>query len=412
MHVALFSPAWPPERFQNGIVTYVKWLRQALMAAGHSVSVFTPVLDADQAGIYRVRQSLGDRASNWLRALIAPVTFEESDWGGTIGRAIRAVHQVHPIDVVEMEESFGWMADVQRITQLPLVVKLHGPAFMSIVEEDLTTPGAKIRIAREGEALRRVSVITSPADRTLQDTIARYELRPPLAVHLPNPLRLPESAPLWNLESCDRRTILFVGRFDKRKGGDLVLRAFAQLLSCWPDLKLLFVGPDFGVPGADGRTVHFSEAKHSLFPGASADSVTYLGKLPPDKIYKLRTESLVTVSASRWENQSYATLEAMLQGCPTVSSDAGGQGEIIVDGVTGRLTRTGDADDLCLKLRSIVEDPAGAAQMGRRAREYVLATHAPKVVAVDTLGIYERAIEMAKVVGRPVRMSRDRSLGK
>ena len=85
--------------------------------------------------------------------------------------------------------------------------------------------------------------------------------------------------------------------------------------------------------------MHFDEARASLLPGAKADSVDYLGKLAPDEIYKLRTEALVTVLASRWENQSYATLEAMLQGCPTVSSDAGGQGEIIVDGVTGRLTR-------------------------------------------------------------------------
>jgi len=67
---------------------------------------------------------------------------------------------------------------------------------------------------------------------------------------------------------------------------------------------------------------------------------------------------------------------------------------------------------LGLKLRSIVEDPEGASQMGRRAREYVLATHAPDVVAVDTLRIYERAIEMAKVAVRPEPVSPDRSLGK
>ena len=32
LHIALWSPAWPLAQYQNGIITYVHWMRQALQA--------------------------------------------------------------------------------------------------------------------------------------------------------------------------------------------------------------------------------------------------------------------------------------------------------------------------------------------------------------------------------------------
>ncbi|HUP08743.1 MAG TPA: glycosyltransferase family 4 protein [Caldimonas sp.] len=391
MHVGLFAPAWPLRLFPNGIVTYVHAMREELQQQGHRVTVFASDVGEEAAGVHRLGGSLSFRALRWWRARARSNYHAALDWGIGCAADVMSVHRRAPIDVIEMEESFGWFADVARLTRIPTVVKLHGPAFMSLVGGEIETPFARARIDREGQALAGAPVITSPARRTLDETLARYRLSPAVARHVVNPLQLPRDAPLWRLEACERRTLLFVGRFDARKGGDLVLRAFARLLDEDPALKLIFVGPDGGVPNEGGHTVRFEAFVAQCLPH-HADRVDYRGPLGPADICALRAKAYATLVASRWENQSYTALEAMLQGCPIVSSDAGGQPESVQHGITGLLAEAGSVDALCMQVRALLRDPALAAKLGAQARAHVLHHHAPERVVRETLEVYEQAI--------------------
>ncbi len=196
-----------------------------------------------------------------------------------------------------------------------------------------------------------------------------------LARHIDNPLSLPAAAPVWALDRCDRKRLLFVGRFDKRKGGDLVLRAFDALAKADPSLQLTFVGPDGGVAEAHGRRLGFDDARAILCDGSAGSRIDYRGGLDPQQIYPLRANAYLTIVASRWENQSYTALEAMAQGCPLVSSDAGGQSEFVVDGSTGLLAKAGSDDELRERIATLLLDPHLAAELGRRAREHALTQH-------------------------------------
>lgn len=393
MHVALVSPAWPPEKYTNGIVTYVHSLREELNRAGHTVSVFSSKLADPEPGVFQVRQSRSRQFVSWVKARTRGEWIVPLEWGFAIAGTVAAVHRSTPIDVIEMEESFGWAADVGRSTGIPTVVKLHGPAFKSLLDEKRQTRLGAARIVNEGKALRRQKILISPAQTTLDDTVSFYGLEPELSVHIPNPLKLPPSAPLWSLSTCDRHTLLFVGRFDTLKGGDIVLRAFAQVLESQPNMRLIFVGPDTGVALPSGQIVHFDELKSELFP-ACTERVEFRGKLPPNEIYDLRIRCLATIVASRWENQSYTALEAMLQGCPVVSTDAGGQGEIIEHGVRGLLAKSCSAEDLADKLLSLIAQPDWAARLGAGGRAYVLERHAPDRIMKETLEVYESAIRL------------------
>lgn len=400
MHVALFSPSWPLVQYPNGVVTYVHWMREELRRQGHRVSIFTGTLGQAEDDVYEIRSSSLSALRERIRARFRSSDEPTFDLSVPIADTVNEIHRRTPIDVIEMEESWGWAGGVARRTGIPVVVKLHGPAFMSLVEEELHTPLAARKILAEGRALHRLPVITSPAKRTLEDTVAHYQMAPHYARHVVNPLLLPDGTPLWTLAGCDIKAILFVGRFDKRKGGDIVLRAFAQLLAADPALKLIFVGPDAGIPEDGGRRVFFEEMKAMLFPGAAAAQITYLGKRTPAEIYRLRPSALVTVIASRWENQSYTALEAMLQGCPVVSSESGGQGEIIDDGRSGLLAVAGDVESLADRLDTLLADPEAAARMGAQARRYVLEQHAPALVVRQSLEAYAEAIAIGRSGGR------------
>ena len=106
---------------------------------------------------------------------------------------------------------------------------------------------------------------------------------------------------------------------------------------------------------------------------------------------------MLTIVASRWENQASTVLEAMIQGCPIVASDTGGTSEIIADEVTGLLARPDDIDDLCQKIMCLLNDPARARQLGENARRFVLERHSVQKLARETVDVYRQAISIAKM---------------
>lgn len=101
---------------------------------------------------------------------------------------------------------------------------------------------------------------------------------------------------------------------------------------------------------------------------------------------------MLTVAASRSENQPYAVLEAMLQGCPVVSTDAGGCPEIIASGKTGILAKSEDASDFAQRMLEIMDNPQHAAALGFAARRHVIEKYAPAKVADLAIEMYERVI--------------------
>jgi glycosyltransferase involved in cell wall biosynthesis len=397
MHIALFSPGWPLEQFHNGIVTYVDSSRREFERLGHTVSVFTGRIDESVSDprVHAVHRSLWGRVVRRLARPLFSATRDLFAHGAVIAGAILEVHRREPIDVIEMEESFGWTADIARITTIPTLVKLHGPAFLSLIEDELETPLGIERIEREGLALAAAHAIAAPSSLTLKQTLERYRLAPAIGVHIVNPVTENDATPRWQLETCERDTILFVGRFDRRKGGDIVLQAYARLLQERPGLRLVFVGPDAGLLQPDGSRVHFEAFRDALFAPELRSRVDYRGHMANHDIAALRVRAMVTVVASRWENQGYTALEAMVQGCPVVASDAGGNPECVRHGVTGRLAKSEDVADFALQLGAMLDDPQAAAALGAAARQHVLQVHGAARVAAQSLALYRRVISTA-----------------
>jgi glycosyltransferase involved in cell wall biosynthesis len=394
MHVAFWSPAWPLEKYPNGIITYVRAVKGELENRGHRVTVFTGTVDESVAGdgIIRVQRLRRNQLVNrMLRRSGGSAAFNES---ADISAAMLREHRRNPIDIVEMEESFGWCGAVKKRTALPMVVKLHGPAFLSLVENELTTPFAREKILREGRGLRACDAIISPSRSTLEQTVALYGLTEKRTGVIVNPISADE-APAWALADCDGDTILYVGRFDRRKGADVILKAFALVFAANPRARLVFVGPDAGWTGADGSKVDFATYCRATFPEEVRTRIDFRGRMSNRDIAVLRARSMVTVVASRWENQSYALLEAMLQGCPVVSTDAGGCSESVTDGKNGRLAASGDPEDFAEKLAAVLRDPVGAAAMGQAAREYVKRHHGVATVVDAMLECYGQELRIA-----------------
>ena len=397
MHIALFSPGWPADEFPSGIVTYVHLLRAALLKQGHRVSVLTNAVGSTNrdADIHLVNSTVTYKVLASLARVRGRANYSVFSWGKAVAEAVMRLHAASRIDVLEMEESFGWCAHVRDLTGIPVVVKLHGPAFLSRVAGDLGGESAAQRIRLEGDALRRISAITAPSRTTLQDTTNHYGLSPPISRVIPNPVALERDIPLWDVTNCDRKTVLFVGRFDRLKGGDTVLAIFRKLLDADPSLRLIFVGPDVGWPSPTGSLIRFAQFCNGLFSPAERRHIEYLGQLPRRVVFQLRLKAMVILVASRWENQPNTALEAMVQSCPVVAFETGGMNEVIETGVTGLLAKPDHVEEYCRHVMSLLNEPTQAGEMGRRARSVVIDRHSPAEVAKVTVDVYDQALALA-----------------
>ncbi len=387
MHIALYTPGWPVEDFHNGIVTYVRYMREGLALLGHRVTVVAGKIGPNNKDrdVFEVRPSPSTEVLYRAKGRVGLLTV--FDFSGPIADTFARIHKSDPIDLIEMEESFGWVHGLRDI-RVPKVVRLHGPAFLSLVGEDRETPSALRKIAREGRALANAKFMTAPSLSTASDTRAKYGLLGKMT-HARNPIE-PTTMTRWDAEAADRDTALFVGRFDARKGADIALLAFKRVLVRKPNARLVFVGPDVGIRRSDGAVDHFEEFAAGMFSPAERSRIMYEGPKDPSTIEALRTKARVTIVASRWESAGYTAAEALAQGCPLVAMDCPGVNEVVRTDETGMLSA--DVEQFSDHILELLEDPTKGAKLGANGRQYITDTHSPEVAVRVALKVYEEAI--------------------
>lgn len=403
LHVGFVSPAWPPDRAANGIVSYVGSMVEALSRCGDRTSVFALDLEASVGRQPNCVDVFGGPTASLdllmrlrLRALehLRPNDALALRTGTLITRALYDRSIVSGIDVIELEESFG-IAEHVHCDGTAKVVRLHGP--WSLNGPALGVPQNQAfenRCAAERRGIASAHAVSSPSQHIL-DAASEHMVGlavPRAVIPNPGPIVAPEAR--WDPQQCDPNTLLFVGRFDRIKGADVLIQAFRRLTDKWPALKLLFVGPDPGLIEPSGKSIHVLEYLKRELPDSCAGRVTVTGRLRPEQIAALRRQAAMTIVASRQENFSVAVLEALSYGTPLIATRAGGIPEQVRDNETGLLFESESSADLARKIDALLEAPHTAATLAKRALEFAVRFH-PDSVARTTRDFYVEAIEFS-----------------
>jgi len=397
--IALLSPGWPPGRVANGIVTYVGHLRDALARQQRKAYVITGNTTGDNSNppavcldnlAYTRRQQILERALQRFPGVEpSGVTLALQLFAG-----LMELQKRHPVALLEMEETFGAAGYLKHFINIPVVVRLHGPWFLNGAA--LGVPQDESfhrRDAAERLCIRDAVGVTSPSRDVLEEVRRHYKVELAEAVVIPNASPKIPAQQQWTPATTDNNTILFVGRFDRHKGGDTMIDAFAIIAQACPDAKLMFVGPDNGVSTPFSSHVSIRDYIQTKLPGPIQARVDVRGPMQSQDIEPLRRQARVTVIASRYENFGLALVEALAFGCPTVASRAGGSPEIVQDGKTGVLFAPGDSDDLAAKVIALYEDPARSAAYGLAAAHDMATRLDPDRIAEDTWAYYETVWE-------------------
>jgi len=165
-----------------------------------------------------------------------------------------------------------------------------------------------------------------------------------------------------------------VSRFVPRKGQRRVLQAVARLRAEGRDLSVLLVGK-----GRDEEDLRALAAQLGV-PTRLEVAVPW-ERLPG--LYREMT-LFAMPCRSRWfgleiEGLGLVFLEAASAGLPVLAGDSGGSPETVIPGETGYIVADEEALDEGIRL--LLDDPAGAREMGRKGRERVLAEYTWEAVA-------------------------------
>ena len=181
----------------------------------------------------------------------------------------------------------------------------------------------------------------------------------------------------------DDKTILFVGFPFKRKGVDILIKAFKKIASRFPDWKLKILGwfpePDQLYKAISGHTQIF----HHM-------PVPY--KEMPEHI---RACSIL-VLPSRSEAMGRVLVESMAAGKARIGSRVDGIPTVINDGEDGLLVKPADIDDLADKLELLMSDSALRNKLGSNGRKRALKDFTEDRFIQRQVEFYEKVLSNTK----------------
>jgi len=155
----------------------------------------------------------------------------------------------------------------------------------------------------------------------------------------------------------DKLNILFVGRLEKRKGADYLLKAYRRVKREIPQSRLIIVGPGTKLRDKYEKLVSKNGLRDVIFVG-----YTSYEELP--RYYK--TAHIFCAPATGWESFGIVLLEAMAVGAPVVASNIAGYASILSEGAEGLLVPPKDDERLAQALINLMKNESLRKEMGAR----------------------------------------------
>ena len=176
------------------------------------------------------------------------------------------------------------------------------------------------------------------------------------------------------------KTITCIGRLDRHKGVDYLLRGFKTLLTETDTVRLVIVGTGPDETHLKYLTEELELQGHVIFRGRQEDIPGILDS----------TDLFVLPSLS--EGMSNVLLEAMSCGLPVVATSVGGNGDLIRDGYNGILIPPKDSKRLSAVLLRLLEDEEFSHSLGKAAEKTVTENYAIDKIGEQYMSLYNRLV--------------------
>lgn len=164
--------------------------------------------------------------------------------------------------------------------------------------------------------------------------------------------------------AADARTLISVGGLVERKGFHRVIEVLPRLLNRHPGLQYLIVGSGGPEGNYEGVLRDLIE-RHAL-----TERVRFLGQVPPERLAEVLSAGDCFVLATSNEGWANVFLEAMACGLPVITTDVGGNAEVVSDPSLGTIVSFGDPDALAAAIDAGLARAAAGGWDPARIRAY------------------------------------------
>jgi glycosyltransferase involved in cell wall biosynthesis len=229
---------------------------------------------------------------------------------------------------------------------------------------------------QEGWLARRAGVVTV-ASRTLQTQMWGLGLAPERVFYLPNGpdqflrarrhvSRQEQRQLRQRLGVGDAPLALYVGHISYGSEVSLALEALPQVLETVGDIRLVIVGSGDGVSPLQEQARRMGLAERVVFAGQVDQRHLPVYLAAADLALYPYRDSLINRAKSPSKITAY-----MAMGRPIVASAVGEIVEYLDGGRAGLLTAPGDARAFAEGMIALLQDPARAVELGRRAERRI-----------------------------------------
>lgn len=277
---------------------------------------------------------------------------------------VKRLHQAGRVDIIDAHFAYpdGYAATLLgRWLKVPVAITLRGtearhartPALVGPLKKALQ--GATRLIAVSSELLRvavqlgadpaRALVVGNGVDISKFQPHSKDQARAKLGI-----------AP-------KARVLISVGGLVERKGFHRVIPLLPELLKTYPDLVYLIVG------GASAEGDNRAELEKMVADLGLGAHVRFLGPKPHEELAAVLSAADVFVLATRAEGWANVFLEAMACSLPVVTTDVGGNREVVCRPELGEVVPFGDAQALSKALQAALRAQWNAECIRQYAQE-------------------------------------------
>lgn len=236
-------------------------------------------------------------------------------------------------------EELGWGKKTLKIRLAQSIKR-----FVAKKCDVLIVPGTKHRdyFLKLGVPINKILLAPNATETSLWTTVQRKDIRE-------------------ELKLSDRGIALYVGRLIKRKGVDILIRAFSHTP---PENTLIIVG----------KGEQRKELEDLVTDLGINDRVIFTGYVPDCILQSYYESADVCIVPSRGEGMFdpwvFVVNEAMHCGVPVIATNAVGAAyDMIKDGITGFIVQEGDVSSLARALNEVLGDRFLSKKMGQNAQK-------------------------------------------
>lgn len=359
MKILQVIPYFTPQR--GGDVNICYNLSKELSKKDHQVTIITTDFEFDEDYIKSIRQ-FGVEVIPFKHLFEIGLFIYSPSMKNWLANNLKNYHIIHLHNLRSYQNSL--VHSYAKKSHIPFILQTHGSA-QRIVEKQRLKGLYDLfwgkKLLNDAQGLIAVSKIELEQYKEMGLENKNIFLIPN-ALDIDRFKNLPEKGKFKKRlgMSKNSRVVLYLGRIHKRKGIEVLIKSFNEILNEIDNVFLVIAGPDENYKKFLEKLV----VKLSI-----TDKVKFVNYT--ENVLEIYVDADVLVYPATYEIFGLVPFEAILCNTPVIVTNDCGCGALIEEIDGGYLVEYGDVEDLKLKIKNSLENTTEAAEMIERGKKYI-----------------------------------------